>query len=390
MKNQRKLTALLMAAVVWIAAVCPAALAAGKEYSFAEQGIRFTLPEELRVLEYPVEDSDPLIPLTGYFTADDLNQYYEQTGTLLEAYFPDSGAFLSVEAWQNEESQAIGSYAAESESELQSRIEEYPIDWESDPPGRSTATVEKLAGQPFLLFSEEMGESITLRYYETVYGGQWIYLSLYPAQADEALGQEELDALGSLAGSVSFSTDPAAAVENTAASDWMETLSLVLFSLGLLLFVLLVIFLARSIRRSQPVPTVLPGFACRVSTPVGPRISTRSISWCSPPADSRFRSVMSRQEGLSKRTTASGSIRRTCPRFRWRRMPSSGEARSVSVSCSPGGSNPPRRRRRMQLNHRRTHLHPKRHTIRTRTHLRYEKTNRPPLPHHLGERAGLS
>ena len=123
MKNQRKLTALLMAAVVWIAAVCPAALAAGKEYSFAEQGIRFTLPEELRVLEYPVEDGDPLIPLTGYFTADDLNQYYEQTGTLLEAYFPDSGAFLSVEAWQNEESQAIGSYAAESESELQSRIE---------------------------------------------------------------------------------------------------------------------------------------------------------------------------------------------------------------------------------------------------------------------------
>lgn len=270
MKNQRKLTALLMAAVVWIAAVCPAALAAGKEYSFAEQGIRFTLPEELRVLEYPVEDGDPLIPLTGYFTADDLNQYYEQTGTLLEAYFPDSGAFLSVEAWQNEESQAIGSYAAESESELQSRIEEYPIDWESDPPGRSTATVEKLAGQPFLLFSEEMGESITLRYYETVYGGQWIYLSLYPAQADEALGQEELDALGSLADSVSFSTDPTAAVENTAASDWMETLSLVLFSLGLLLFVLLVIFLARSIRRSQPVPTVLPGFACRVSTPVGP------------------------------------------------------------------------------------------------------------------------
>ena len=118
MKNRWKLTALLMAALVCIAAVCPAALAAGKEYSFAEQGIRFTLPEDLRVLEYPVEDGDPLIPLTGYFTADDLNQYYEQTGTLLEAYFPDSGAFLSVEAWQDEESQAIGSYAAESENEL--------------------------------------------------------------------------------------------------------------------------------------------------------------------------------------------------------------------------------------------------------------------------------
>lgn len=270
MKNRWKLTALLMAALVCIAAVCPAALAAGKEYSFAEQGIRFTLPEDLRVLEYPVEDGDPLIPLTGYFTADDLNQYYEQTGTLLEAYFPDSGAFLSVEAWQDEESQAIGSYAAESENELQERIADYPYDWESDPPGRSTATVETLAGQPFLLFSDEMGENTISRYYETIYGGSWIYLSLYPAQTGDSLREEELSALGSLAESISFSTDPAAAVENSASSDWMETVSLMLFSLGLLLFVLLVIFLARSIRRSQPLPTVLPGFACRVSTPVGP------------------------------------------------------------------------------------------------------------------------
>lgn len=270
MRKQSKLAAVLAAAVVLVAAVCPAALAAGKEYSFADQGIRVTLPEELRVLEYPVEDGDPLIPLTGYFTADELNAYYEQTGTLLEAYFPDSGAFLSVEAWEDEDSRAIGSYAAESETDLQERIADYPIDWESDPPGRSTATVETLAGQPFLLYSDELGENIISRFYETVYGGRWIYLSLYPAQSGESLREEELSALGSLADSFTFSTEPAAAVESSSPSEWMDTLSLILFSLGLLLFVLLLIFLVRSIRRSQPVPTILPGFACRVSTPVGP------------------------------------------------------------------------------------------------------------------------
>ena len=55
----------------------------------------------------------------------------------------------------------------------------------------------------------------------------------------------------------------------SASGSWEETVSLVLFGVGLLLFRALVLFLARSVRRSRPAPPVLPGFLCRVSTPVG-------------------------------------------------------------------------------------------------------------------------
>lgn len=266
MKNGRKAAALL-AVVLTLLSFCSFTAAGQKAYSLEEAGVSLSLPADLRVLRYPVEEGNSLIPLTGWSSADELNSYYEETGTLLEAYFPDTGACLSVESWSDGESMAIGSFTSQSEAQLLERIADYPFAWQYGEEGQSTASLENRGEQPYLLYTNESEEGILSRYYETVAGGNWFYLSLYGPANGRPLLEEELSALEDALDTLSFLQAQEGAASTS--GSWEETVSLALFGVGLLLFLALVLFLARSVRRSRPAPPVLPGFLCRVSTPVG-------------------------------------------------------------------------------------------------------------------------
>lgn len=203
MKNGRKAAALL-AVVLTLLSFCSFTAAGQKAYSLEEAGVSLSLPADLRVLRYPVEEGNPLIPLTGWSAADELNSYYEETGTLLEAYFPDTGACLSVESWSDGESMAIGSFTSQSEAQLLERIADYPFAWQYGEEGQSTASLENRGEQPYLLYTNESEEGILSRYYETVAGGNWFYLSLYGPANGRPLLEEELSALEDALDTLSF------------------------------------------------------------------------------------------------------------------------------------------------------------------------------------------
>lgn len=266
MRKHRK-TAALLAAALTALCLCSFSGTDQKAYEIEEAGVSLSLPADLRVLRYPVEEGNPLIPLTGWSSAEELNSYYEDTGTLLEAYFPDTGACFTVESWTDDESAAIGSFVSQTEEQLLERIADYPYAWEYEESGQSSASLENRQGQPFLLYTNESGDGVTSRYYETVAGGSWVYLSLYGPVNGNPLLEEELGVLEDAMGTLQFLEAPDAAASQPLS--WQETASFVLVAAGLLLFLLLVIFLARSVRRSRPAPPILPGFLCRVSTPVG-------------------------------------------------------------------------------------------------------------------------
>ncbi|MFR8334579.1 MAG: hypothetical protein ACLU9S_21345 [Oscillospiraceae bacterium] len=158
MKNGRKAAALL-AVVLTLLSFCSFTAAGQKDYSLEEAGCLLSFP--------PICAScatrgggNPLIPLTGWSSADELNSYYEETGTLLEAYFPDSGACLSVESWSDGESMAIGSFTSQSEAQLLERIADYPFAWPYGEEGQSTASLENRGEQPYLLYTNESEEGI--------------------------------------------------------------------------------------------------------------------------------------------------------------------------------------------------------------------------------------
>ena len=263
MKNRAKPAALL-AAVLTVVFLCSFATTAEKSYTFEEIGVSVSLPAELRALRYPVEEGDPFIPLTGWNSASDLNQYYKEMGILLHAYFPDTGASITVENWSDEESMFLETFAAQSEEQLLARIADYPQDWGGR---RMTASLENCGGQPFLLHTTESEEGVVLRYFETVLGGCWFSLRLYSSADGSPLLEEELAVLDNAMDTLSLPQgDP---VEGLLPQSWQEIASIAAVYLGLVLFLLVLIFLARSVRRSRPAPPVLPGFVCRVSTPVG-------------------------------------------------------------------------------------------------------------------------
>lgn len=239
----------------------PTTLPETKEYRFPDAGVSVSLPADLRVLEYPVEDGDPYIPLTGYYTADEVNEYYENTGTLLEGYFPNSGAFLSVESYGDEESLSYGTFRGLSDGELEAIAEEEAFAWNDAI--EVTAEVRTFGGQPFVCCTEKSSGEIMMRYCRTVHQDRWFFLSLYTSASGAPLTEDELAALDKAASTLSFD-----GVEQTAVSS-SDVAYLVLFAVGLVLFLLTVILLARSIRRAPKQPPVLPGFLCRVSTPAG-------------------------------------------------------------------------------------------------------------------------
>lgn len=239
----------------------PATLPETKEYRFPDAGVSVSLPADLRVLEYPVEDGDPYIPLTGYYTADEVNEYYENTGTLLEGYFPNSGAFLSVESYGDEESLSYGTFRGLSDGELEAIAEEEAFAWNDAI--EVTAEVRTFGGQPFVCCTEKTSGEITMRYCRTVHQDRWFFLSIYSSASGAALTEGELRALDNAAYTLAFDGGEEPGVSSS------DVAYLVLFAVGLVLFLLTVILLARSIRRAPKQPPVLPGFLCRVSTPAG-------------------------------------------------------------------------------------------------------------------------
>lgn len=239
----------------------PTTLAESWEYHFEEAGVSVSLPADLRVLKYPVEEGDPYIPLTGYYTADEVNEYYETTGTLLEGYFPNSGAFLSVESYGDEESLSYGTFRGLSGEELEAIAGEDAFTWGEEI--EVTAEVCSFGDQPFVCCTETSYGETVMRYYRTVHQDRWFFLSLYTSASGAPLTEDELAALDKAASTLSFD-----GVEQTAVSS-SDVAYMVLFAVGIVLFLLTVILLARSVRRAPKQPPVLPGFLCRVSTPAG-------------------------------------------------------------------------------------------------------------------------
>lgn len=239
----------------------PTTLAESWEYHFEEAGVSVSLPADLRVLKYPVEEGDPYIPLTGCYTADELNAYYETTGTLLEGYFPNSGAFLSVESFADEESLSYGAFRGLSSEELEAIAEGETLTWGDT--AEITAEVRTFGGQPFVCCTQTASGEVMMRYFRTVYEDRWFHLSLYSSVSGAALTEGELRALDNAAYTLAFDGGEEPGVSASDAA------YMVLFAVGLALFLLTVILIARSIRRAPKQPPVLPGFLCRVSTPAG-------------------------------------------------------------------------------------------------------------------------
>ncbi len=262
------LPALLLSAATLLPAA-PAAAAGTQAYHVEEAGVTLSLPSGMRVLQYPVEEGNPAIPLTGYSTAQELNQYYEGMDILLEAYFPETGSYITLEHWETEESWELYSYGDLSQEELEARIADYPYYWweEGELP-YTAASVAQHEQIPFLHYTDLDVSGAVSDYYETVVNGSWLSLGAY-TYAEDALTEEETAALSAAIESLSFET-----VSSTNDMAWLEQLNFVSTLAGYLLSVLAVLFCAllpwlrQRAERYGRILT-LPGLVCRVNSPLG-------------------------------------------------------------------------------------------------------------------------
>ena len=151
--------------------------------------------------------------------------------------------------------------AAEATPELEAIAGEDAFTWGEEI--EVTAEVCSFGDQPFVCCTETSYGETVIRYYRTVHQDRWFFLSLYTSASGAPLTEDELAALDKAASTLSFD-----GVEQTAVSS-SDVAYMVLFAVGIVLFLLTVILLARSVRRAPKQPPVLPGFLCRVSTPAG-------------------------------------------------------------------------------------------------------------------------